>query len=459
MRNEQTPFVCVDLFAGCGGLSEGFVQAGFVVGAYLERDRWACETLRTRVMFYELKKHTPKSAHWYSRYFRGEVDREDICQRFGAISDAIAGRVIEREFGRDRHCEIISTIRDSLKSQGCPKVHVLLGGPPCQAYSLVGRSRDPLRMEHDERHFLYQHYLRVLADLEPDFFVMENVPGLLSARARGQEIFRQMLHDFTTVEPAYEVAPSYEELIGDPHGYVLDSACFRVPQRRRRVLLIGYRKSLVRHSRSVRTAFTRLLEQQGRARAKGVLTVSDAIGDLPSLRPGEGSDRWFGSYQRNDDLTGFQRQMRRDSPGVANHRARTHMETDLERYRFFIEFHKNGNRAATLEDLRRLRPDLMPDHRNTDGFLDRFKVQWYDRPASTIMSHIAKDGHYYIHPDISQCRSFTVREAARCQSFPDNFFFEGPRTEQFRQVGNAVPPRMAAVVARVLFDELRGIYR
>ncbi len=444
--------VAVDLFAGCGGLSEGFVTSGFSVVACLERDPHACETLRTRMMFYELKKNGKLS--WYYRYMRGDVSREDILGRFLEIADTVESRVIQRGFGEHPYqARVIPRMRLALKLAKASKVHVLLGGPPCQAYSLIGRSRDPDRMEKDERHFLYAHYLHVLSDLQPDFFVLENVPGLLSAQSRGEETFHNILKDFASIQPAYEVAPSYKAMRDNPRDHLIDSADFHVPQRRKRVLLIGYRRDLAKQFPSVKDVFIKLRNM----REKTVLTVDDAIGDLPRLKPGEGNDLWFGPYIAGQ-LKQYQLCMRQWSAGICHHRARTHMDSDLERYKFFILFHKNGNRAATLEDLLRERPDLMPAHKNTDGFIDRFKVQWLSDPSSTIMSHIAKDGHYYIHPDISQCRSFTVREAARCQSFPDNFIFEGPRTEQFRQVGNAVPPRMAATVARVLMAELRTIY-
>ena len=450
MRHEFAP-TAIDLFAGCGGISEGFVNAGFKVAAYLECDHHAAETLRTRFVFHSLSEINKLA--WYDKCFREEILRETLLERFAEIADGVEASVVEKRFGEHRYVDIISAIRNALKLQHIAKVNVLLGGPPCQAYSLVGRSRDPDRMENDGRHFLYEHYLHVLADLRPDFFVLENVPGLLSAKAAGQDMFQKMLADFAAIEPAYEVAPSYSEYRQNPRDYLVNSLWYGVPQTRLRVILIGYRRALARANPKIKLVFRRLLANK----SGNVFTVTDAIGDLPELTPGEGKDGWFAEYEPKS-LTKYQSWAHRLSAGICNHRARTHMPSDLDRYRFFIGHHLNGNRRATLVDLLQERPDLTPEHDHLDKFIDRFKVQLWNRPSATVMAHIAKDGHYYIHPDIHQCRSFTVREAARCQSFPDNFKFEGPRTEQFKQVGNAVPPRMACAIAKVLMQELRQIY-
>jgi DNA (cytosine-5)-methyltransferase 1 len=441
----------VDLFAGSGGISEGFINAGFNVAAFLECDPSAAKTLRSRAAFHEFRS-TRRLWH-YNRYFREEISFEELLRKFPDLADRIEASVVEKAFGKHRYVDLIAALRNALKLQRLGKPNVLLGGPPCQAYSLVGRSRDPNRMQNDGRHFLYQHYLDVLSDLQPDFFLLENVPGLLTAKANGEDTFEKILTDFAQIEPAYEVAPTYSEYRRNPRGYLIDSSWYGVPQKRKRVLLIGYRKRLAEKHPSIRTVFKQLLLQK----LNTVLTVDDAIGDLPPLKPGEGNDGWYGDYDFKQ-LKAYQLAMRSRSPGISNHRARTHMGSDLERYRFFINHHLNGDKRATLLDLLTERPHLKPEHDHLDKFIDRFKVQWWTRPSATIMAHIAKDGHYYIHPDQHQCRSFTVREAARCQSFPDNFKFEGPRTEQFKQVGNAVPPRMAQAVAKVLKRQLTQIY-
>ena len=453
---KKSKFYAIDLFSGCGGLSEGFIQAGFEVIAQIERDRWACETLRTRHMYYELKRI--KKKYLYDRYLKEEISRDEILNRFDYIDEAISHRVIHATLGDDEKEKILKRIELTMKYHRTTKFHVLLGGPPCQPYSLAGRSRDPFRMENDERHFLYRHYLEILENLQPDFFVYENVPGLFTARVGGRRIFEKILEDFISLRPSYVIIPPLQQIYTDPCNYILDSADFYIPQRRKRLILIGYKKSLEKKNPKIKNIFTELQKLAITNRKKGRLTVDDAIGDLPPLKPGEGNDGWYGYYSSGSNLKAYQIRMRRNSLGILNHKARTHMENDLERYKFFIEYHKDGNESATLDTLKRTRPDLLPAHKHLDKFLDRFKVQWWTHPSSTITAHISKDGHYYIHPDIHQCRSFTVREAARCQSFPDNYKFEGPRTEQFRQVGNAVPPLLARTIARFIHAELQKIY-
>lgn len=452
MRNKKS-FSVVDLFAGPGGLSDGFANAGFEVAAQVEKDPIACETLRLRIIYRELKKINGLEDYW--RLIRSEISEQEILRNYPEIEDRCSAQVINREFGsldpRDLGATTIyRQMSEGLDFIGSDQAHVLLGGPPCQAFSLVGRSRDPNRMRDDNRHFLFEYYLHAVDRFEPDFFVFENVPGILTAETNKGRTIGKLMEQFASLKRPYELAIPGAKL----SDLVLDSANFGVPQRRKRVFFIGYRKDLKKGRPEIKDVFRQVL-----ALGSGTVnTVNDAIGDLPRIRPGEGCDRWWGAYPENEDLTKYQHLMRENSEGIVHHRARTHMQSDLERYRFFIEHHKNGERQTTLFDLENERPDLMPAHKTTDKFVDRFRVQWLNKPASTIMSHLSKDGHYYIHPDISQCRSFTVREAARCQSFTDDFVFAGPRTEQFKQVGNAVPPRLAYAIGQVLMNELRAIY-
>jgi len=454
--NQDNAFYAIDLFAGCGGLGEGFKQAGFEVIADIEMDKWACQTLRTRHLFYGLKKRNGLQV--YYDYVRGQRGIEDIFADYPEIESAISKRVIEAKLGEASMASVLLSIETSLKHHGAKHFHVLLGGPPCQPYSLIGRARDPDRMENDDRHYLYRHYLEILTHLKPDFFVYENVPGLFSARAQGQRVFSKLLEDFTALNPAYVVTPPLLEVQEDPSSYILNSVNFGVPQKRKRLILIGYRSDLRELNPNISEVFKKIQLHGWKKAEHGFLTVKDAISDLPPLEPGTGSDAFYSPYGPGDNLRPYQKRMRNLSPGVLNHRARTHMSSDIERYKFFIEHHRNGHKRATLLDLKEHNSDLMPAHKHLDKFVDRFKVQWWDQPSSTVMAHIAKDGHYYIHPDVNQCRSFTVREAARCQSFPDNFKFEGPRTEQYRQVGNAVPPLLAFHVAEAIAKELKIVY-
>ena len=453
----------IDLFAGCGGLGEGFAQAGFKIVSEVEMDKWACESLRTRHLYHELKK-VRGGIRYYNRYLKGEIEKEQIYARYPQIPYQISQTVIEAELNDESVPDIIGKIQSSIDYHRVRSVNILLGGPPCQPYSLIGRARDPERMQQDNRHFLYRYYLTILQMVKPDYFVYENVPGLFTAKANGKGVFERLIDDFGSLSTPYVVTPPLIEVVKKPSNYILNSSDFFVPQNRRRLILIGYRKDLKDKNPAIDTVFMRL---QRKAElnsfytdfgSQELLTVKDAISDLPTLQPGEGINDWFGKYENNNGLTTYQKEMRKDSPGVLNHRARTHMPSDLKRYKFFIRHINKYGKPANIETLKINNNGLLPAHKHLDKFVDRFKVQRWDRPASTITAHIAKDGHYFIHPDKEQCRSFTVREAARCQSFPDNFKFEGPRTEQFRQVGNAVPPLLARAIAEELKVELKKIY-
>jgi DNA (cytosine-5)-methyltransferase 1 len=447
-------FFTVDLFAGCGGISEGFHQVGFDPVAQVEMHGPACETLRTRQVYYELVKR--RRFDLYEEYVRGLITREQIFSKFEDIRKAVSLRVIQETLREESIHSVIAKIRDSMKFHGAKKINVFLGGPPCQPYSIINRARILKNGDALSRNYLYEHYLSLMRELIPDVFIYENVPGLFSVQDGGQKIFHKLLHDFEEMKPAYKIIPPLKLVSEDPHSYILNSADFGVPQTRKRLILIGYRQDLEQKNEKIREIFEKL--RQTRINPDEYLTIKDAVGDLPHVKPGEGEDKFFGQYPEKTEIRDYQKKMRISSSGILNHRARTHMPSDLDRYRFFIQYWMENKKPATLKNLINQWPAFSPDHENLDEYVDRFKVQWWTKPASTITAHISKDGHYFIHPDIKQCRSFTVREAARCQSFPDNFFFEGPRTEQFRQVGNAVPPLLARAIGMAVKKELERIY-
>jgi DNA (cytosine-5)-methyltransferase 1 len=404
----------IDLFAGGGGLSEGFVKQGLLPIAHVESDKAACNTLRTRMAFHHLYRNGQFGT--YESYLKGEINRHRFYER---IPSVVLDSVINAEIGSEND-RIFDTIDGLLDGR---QVDVIIGGPPCQAYAEVGRA--PLKHKAvDERRTLYVQYGRFLSRYLPDVFVFENVPGILTA---SDGVYFRNLKKY------------YKRLGYEIEGKVLNARDFGVIQDRERVILVGWRKGLHLSYPEITTV-------------KAWFSRDDIFCDLPAV--GRGEDGRYCSYARptNDYLksTGI----RNGEQFVTQHITRPHNDRDLIIYQLAIR---------KLADGQRLRNNQIPEdlrtQANVTDFLDRFKV--VDVHPHTVLAHIAKDGHHYIHPDIAQLRSISVREAARIQSFPDNYFFEGfketnPRTAAFRQIGNAVPPLMAEKIAAKVLEMLNG---
>jgi DNA (cytosine-5)-methyltransferase 1 len=459
----------VDVFAGPGGLNEGFGSARSahgepifdVVGSF-EMEPNAVATLTLRAALRSLPQGTSFTP--YRDLLRGRCSLDDLrrdpsmavaLERAGAHVHQIELGPAHRQGVRDR---IATSLRGS-------RDWVLIGGPPCQAYSLVGRARrshDPLFSE-DKKHFLYREYLDIIKGHRPAVFVMENVKGLLSA-GHGQHSMFDLIQEDLRDEGRYEVRSL---VVGcdqpTPGDFVIESERYGIPQRRHRVILLGIRRDLAGQT------VTPLSPRRE-------VTVRAAIGSLPRVRSlvsrasqresdweqalalgaGQGHldrERWgrANSATQAPVLKNMPTELRSwieaGGPPISQHEPRSHMPSDLARYAYLATMAEWGWSPRVDE----LPNGLQPEHRNlahaSTPFVDRFKVQTWDRPSSTIASHISKDGHYYIHPDPSQMRSLTVREAARLQTFPDDYYFCGSRTMQYHQVGNAVPPFLAHQIA------------
>ncbi len=400
----------IDLFAGAGGLSEGFIRQGFDPIAHIEMNSNATETIRTRTAYHYLKEKGKLDI--YNQYLKREITKEKL---YDFIPKDYLDSVITAEINDDSIEEVFSKIDSCLfkRTGQTDSVDIIVGGPPCQAYSLVGRARDPLKKENDPKNYLYKQYIKFLIRYKPNIFVFENVPGILNAGKGSYYEDIKYLMDLN----GYEI-----------HAKTLDSSDFGVLQKRKRVILIGWKKKY-------KYTYPNFIPKKVDA------IVNDLFVDLPTLLPGEEINQ----YSRKPTNYLKSVKIRIDSDILTQHLTRIHNERDLEIYKIAIDLWDTHKKRLKYTDL----PENLRTHKNLRAFLDRFKVVAGDLPYShTIVAHIAKDGHYYIHPDKNQTRSLSVREAARLQSFPDNYYFEGTRTSVFTQIGNAVPPLMAEVIAK-----------
>jgi DNA (cytosine-5)-methyltransferase 1 len=505
----------IDVFAGPGGLGEGFSALRdsrrglpiFKIALSIEKDPVAHLTLRLRSFFRQFPDgHKPDD--YYEQIKSGKVDWDLLSHKYPAESKRAEQEVWQAQLGTKDYpsSAVDQKIRQALHGA---QDWLLIGGPPCQVYSLVGRSRMQNRSSwhfvRDGRHTLYKEYLRIIAAHRPPVFIMENVKGLLSSKRAGKKIIEQILSDLRQPVRGKTVKRDQEPLAynlyaladysnksaknaasanGDAAGYVIRCEKHAVPQARHRLILLGVRSDMKAEPATLR------VEPEE-------VTMWQAMQDLPPLRSRlsrepDSFQAWVAAVRKalafkapnkfadifnlmnrvaselNHSDTGGEYVKRTSRPswnqkwffdenldGVCNHATRGHIPEDLWRYLYAACFARLEKKSPVLDDFPSF---LLPAHKNVHRkiskgepiFADRFRVQVESRPSTTVTSHISKDGHYFIHPDPAQCRSLTVREAARLQTFPDNYYFMGPRTAQYHQVGNAVPPLLARQIAEIV---------
>ena len=506
---KQIPVI--DLFAGPGGLGEGFSAVRennknvFKIVLSVEKDPKACETLKLRSFYRYFININKKIPIEYYDFVLGKISIEDLAEKYKKIWSKINEEVLCAELGNSKksHQPLIDKkIKSIIKKDS---EWVLIGGPPCQAYSLIGRNKIKANLKNknqnilnkkfddDPRHLLYKEYLKIISNHSPSAFIMENVKGILSSKFKNEKIFPKIIDDLKNSNAKYKYkifsfVTGKEPSDSNYEDFLIKSENYNIPQSRHRVILLGIREDKA-HSHE----FIQSLEVSDKVPIKNVLS------DLPKLRSGlskieDNDENWKKQFNKITSTSWFKdlendlrkiirtnikeisstnlsrnnfekiRKKIKHMPNwyldpnllnVLNHHTKAHMVDDIIRYLYVSSFGQLKNKSPKLNNFPQC---LLPNHKNIcvhinkTNFVDRFKVQVWNRPSSTITSHISKDGHYFIHPDPLQCRSFTVREAARIQTFPDNYFFCGEKTSQYTQVGNAVPPFLAFQCARIVFD-------
>lgn len=373
----------IDLFSGIGGLSLGFKNSGYSISAHLDIEKNCIDTLKLN--FND----------------KGLFIHEDITNIDSYITE--------------------------LKNHSDGNIDGIIGGPPCQAYSLAGRINKKNKMDEDPRNFLFESFVKVLEILQPKFFIFENVVGMLSAKPFGVNILDDISKSFESAN---------FEINNDFRSCVFDMSEYSIPQKRKRVIIFGVNKNYYNNSKNLVKNFYVSMNKKTSINQQ---SVRDAIYDLPKILPVKDKD----SFDIKNPYMVTEK--------FEEHLPRFHNQRDIKIFKILTEDIKNGTfKYTSSNELKKLYKKFT----NKDSKVHKYHVLRWDKPSNTIPAHLYKDGLRHIHPDPEQCRSITVREAARLMTFPDNFKFSGSRGDKYKGLGNAVPPKFAEIIAKTIKEVL-----
>ncbi len=404
----------IDLFAGCGGLSDGFEQTQlYETLACVEWEKEPCNTLVNRLQ----NKWGIKKANEIVLHF--DIQR---------IDELINGWDNDLLYGSNQGLKKIIN-----KKKG---IDVVIGGPPCQAYSIAGRIRDENGMNDDYRNYLFESYLKVVEEFKPKAFIFENVPGMLSAKPGGLSIVDRITK--AIFNKGYEITNNLRDKA------LIDCTKYGVPQARKRMVILGVNRELIKEPpQNALNYFYDVIFPI--YQSKKISTVKDALFDLPKLHP-LGEPIKIGNKKYSHSFDKFK---------IRNHEPRMHNRRDVETFGLLTRDIQSGqNKYSSAESLKNLYYEITGKKSN----IHKYHVLKWNKPSNTIPAHLYKDGLRHIHPDPEQSRSITVREAARLQSFDDDFEFLGSVSDQYKMVGNAVPPKFAKAIGFALNDFINKFY-
>lgn len=410
MSNKIYNFI--DLFSGCGGLTEGFLSTGrFNSLAHVEWEQPMVDTMRKR-----LNTHWGKSEEQsYREVVHFDMQKTDELI-YGNWSDELLKMYKDNE--------------ENVKHNGLKylvnqqHVDLIIGGPPCQAYSIHGRATDKNSMDNDYRNYLFESFVKLVDEFQPDIFVFENVAGLLTAHPGGIPVRDRIYHAFKGI--GYDMLPP-EKL---PKA-LFNAFDYNVPQNRPRVIIFGVKHGGKIHLKEL---YDSLIAEKSNTRH---LTVRDAIGDMPKIYP-----------LKSPTKKGRQNVSHKAEPSsITLHDPRYVNARDMETYKMWIA--QNLNHVPHARQV-----EIYKERTGKDTLYTKYRNLEWDKPSPTVVAHLSKDGHMFIHPDIKQARSITIREAALLMTFPIDFEFVGSNPYCFKMIGNAVPVNFAESIGKAVINVL-----